>query len=167
MVIIMQSDLVSESRTDRNYGSSLDIKAGFGLRALVVDDDAMTRRLHGRLLNIFKIRNVTASDGLEAVAGVMRAVDEGDPFDLIVMDLEMPVVDGWAAAVTLRAQGFKGAMIAISGCTNPGVRQRCIACGFDAYLSKPTTISELLATINQFSGLTNNRPNNDAFAAAV
>ena len=98
----MQCDLEPLSLMDRNQGrllrggnasagreeaasqtaisSGRRSKGGQGMRALVVDDDVTTRRLHRRVLSIFQIRNVTADDGLEAVAMVMQAADAGDPF---------------------------------------------------------------------------------------
>lgn len=168
---MMQSNLEPKILMDRNRGSLLrggtlsagcDVaalesdfaparrfKAGDRMRALVVDDDATTRRLHGRLLSLFKIRTATACDGLEAVAMTMAAADAGDPFDLILMDLQMPVVDGWGAAVTLREHGFAGVMIAISGCTDADVQERCIASGFNAYLAKPIGVSELMDAVRE------------------
>jgi CheY-like chemotaxis protein len=188
-MVIMQSNLESMNLMDRSQGSlfrggtgsagcegnssesatasARRIRTGVGMRALVVDDDATTRRLHSRLLSIFHIRNAAADDGLEAVAMAMEAADAGDPFDLIIMDLNMPVVDGWGAAATLRAHGFAGTMIAVSGCADSDVEQRCAASGFDAYLPKPATVQALMATIDRSTGTRSTRSNKEPRAIAV
>jgi CheY-like chemotaxis protein len=188
-MVTMQCDLEPLSLMDRNQGrllrggnasagreeaasqtaisSGRRSKGGQGMRALVVDDDVTTRRLHRRVLNIFQIRNVMADDGLEGVAMVMQAADTGDPFDLIVTDLQMPIVDGWGLAATVRGQGFSGTIIAVSGCADSDAEQRCLAGGFDAYLPKPVSVHELMATINRSVALRDYRSDDRTFAIAV
>ena len=94
---------------------------------------------------------------------VMAAADAGDPFDLILMDLDMPIVDGWGAAITLRANGFTGGMIAISGSSGIDIEQRCLTCGFDLYLLKPLDAQELIAAVGRFTRC-NNTCSNDQSA---
>jgi CheY-like chemotaxis protein len=146
----------SEIACEGNFAPARRFRVGDRLRALVVDDDATTRRVQSRLLNMLKIHNSTAGDGLEAVAMAMAAADAGDPFAVILMDLEMPIVDGWSATMTLRANGFEGGIIAISGCTDPDVEQRCELCGFDLYLPKPIAALEVINAVGRFSGSNNN-----------
>ncbi|MFQ5699899.1 MAG: response regulator [Myxococcota bacterium] len=99
---------------------------------LVVDDGADNRRLLARILELDGMRVATACDGRQ---GVARAL-EGD-IDLVVMDIQMPVLDGYEATRELRRAGFRSPVLALTANTAPQVRDLCLAAGCDGVLSKP------------------------------
>jgi CheY-like chemotaxis protein len=108
------------------------------LSVLVVDDDEYTRVFIGRFLPGTP-RIAQAANGREAIDKAMA-----DAPDLIVMDLEMPVMGGLEAAANIRAwerrEGrARCAMIALSSHEDEAVRARSLAAGFDAYLAKPVS----------------------------
>ena len=87
-----------------------------------------------------------ASDGLEAIARATAC-----PPDVILMDIQMPRLDGLAATQTLRAsetEGRRTPIVAVTALAMEGDRERCLAAGCDAYVSKPVRLRDLLEVIH-------------------
>ncbi len=103
-----------------------------GLRLLVADDGIDSRTLYRALLEANGATVDAVVDGREAVDTC-----RDDSHDVVLLDLEMPVMDGWATAQALRARGFKGPILALSGHDGDVMRRRCLEAGFDDLLSKP------------------------------
>ncbi|HKB35191.1 MAG TPA: response regulator [Gemmataceae bacterium] len=117
-----------------------------GLRLLVVEDNEFNQEL---VVSVLKKRGhvaVLAGNGKEALA-----VWEREPFDLILMDVQMPDMDGFAATQAIRARE-RGTIkhvpiIALTAHAMKGDRERCLAAGMDAYVSKPIRAAELFEVI--------------------
>ena len=118
------------------------------LRVLVVDDNAVNRELASALLECFGAQTVEASDGAEAV----RLVGDGLWFDLVLMDMQMPVMNGLAATAQIRQLERERAMgkrprlpiVALTSEDMPSNKAHLQQLGLDALLSKPLTASMLL-----------------------
>lgn len=114
-------------------------KALFGRKILVVDDAPDLQILMRRFLEkqgaIIEIR----SNGQEAID-----CTEHQQYDLILMDIKMPVMDGYVAANLIRKNGYKSPMIAVTAHASADDRQRCYQNGFDAYISKPVDFEHLV-----------------------
>jgi len=124
-------------------------------RALVVEDNAVNQEMARAMLDMIGFTVTTASNGREGVAAA--AADPG--LDLILMDCQMPVMDGLAAARAIRerecATGPKGMrvpIVALTGNAMPGDREACVAAGMDDYLAKPFSLSALRAMIDKWTG---------------
>jgi CheY-like chemotaxis protein len=113
-----------------------------GSRILVAEDNAVNQRLVGRLLEKAGYAFQIAVNGKEAVEAVQR-----EHFDLILMDVQMPVIDGETATRAIRASE-KGSLrripiIALTAHAMQGDRERCLEAGMDDYLAKPIQVAVL------------------------
>ena len=119
-------------------------------RVLLVEDNAVNQMVASRLLKTFGIEPQVVENGEEAVQLVRRQA-----FDLVLMDCQMPVMDGYEATQAIRAweKNFPGPtkprlpIVALTANALDGDRERCVAAGMDSYISKPMTrnaLSELL-----------------------
>ncbi len=79
----------------------------------------------------------TAADGSEACRLALEAVEQGRPFAWILMDMEMPVLDGYEATRRLRGQGYRGVIIAMTAHSFEQARNECLRVGCDAQITKP------------------------------
>ncbi len=112
------------------------------LRVLVAEDNLTNRRLASRLLEKQGHAVTLAANGLEAV----RHYEEGD-FDAVLMDIQMPLMDGFEATSAIREQekasGRRTPIIALTAHALAGYREICLQAGMDGYVSKPIRIQEL------------------------
>jgi CheY-like chemotaxis protein len=111
-------------------------------RILLADDSFVNQRLATRLLEKEGHRVVVANNGREAVAAV-----EEELFDVVLMDIEMPIMSGLEATATIREKemlsGRHIPIIAMTAHAMKGDRERCLAAGMDGYVSKPIQPQEL------------------------
>lgn len=120
-----------------------------GLRILVAEDNRVNQLVFERLLKRQGHTVIIAGDGAEAVA---RFRDSG-PFDLVLMDLQMPVLSGQEAVQAIReieAGASRVPVIAITAHALNGDREACLAGGFDAFLAKPVQLQELVACLERY-----------------
>jgi two-component system sensor histidine kinase/response regulator len=117
-----------------------------GLRVLLVEDHAVNQLMAVRMLEAVGHEVVVAANGRQA----LTAFDAGS-FDLILMDLQMPEMDGFEVVEAIRERerrdGTHVPIIALTAHALKGDRERCLAAGFDGYLSKPIKTAELLESI--------------------
>jgi CheY-like chemotaxis protein len=111
---------------------------------LIVDDDADTLDVERSILHEHGFRVVTARDGDEA----MRAL-QAEPPAVIVLDIQMPGVDGPAFARELRQQLRHVPLVVLTGAADP--RHEADRCNAEAYLSKPFDADELVRVVSRFA----------------
>ena len=120
-------------------------------RALVVEDNAVNQEMARAMLDMLGFHVTTASNGHE---GVLAAAADPD-LDLILMDCQMPIMDGLAAARAIRTAetgGSRVPIVALTGNAMPGDREACVAAGMDDYLAKPFSLAALKAMIDRWTG---------------
>ncbi len=106
-------------------------------RVLLVEDGPDNQRLFTYLLRKAGVEVDVAGDGRQGVEMALRARDEGRPYDLILMDMQMPVMDGYEATRHLRQAGYRRPIVAMTAHAMKGELDRCLEAGCDHYLSKP------------------------------
>jgi len=115
---------------------------------LLAEDNAINQRLARRLLEGQGHTVVSAANGLEALAALKR-----ETFGLVLMDVQMPAMDGLEATAAIRQQevetGRHIPIIALTAHAMEGDRERCLAAGMDEYLTKPLKSQELFQTIER------------------
>lgn len=104
---------------------------------LIVDDRRDIRFLSQTFLSEAGARVSEAEDGQVAIDLVQRALGNGNPYRLILLDMQMPRMDGYETAQELRRLGFTGPIIALTADAMQGDMDRCLAAGCNDYLSKP------------------------------
>ncbi|MBM3963247.1 MAG: response regulator, partial [Planctomycetes bacterium] len=119
-------------------------------RILLVEDSADNRRLLSVILRRAGASVELAGNGVEALAAIDAATAVGAPFDLVLMDMQMPVMDGYTATRELRQRGWPGPVIALTAHSMEGDRERCLAEGCDGYETKPVRAERLVATCARF-----------------
>ena len=116
------------------------------LHVLLVEDNAVNQRLAQALLQHSGHTAVLAGNGSEAIAALAR-----EQFDLVLMDVQMPGMDGLEATAAIRqnetATGAHVPIVAMTAHAMKGDRERCLAAGCDAYVSKPIQKEELLQAV--------------------
>jgi two-component system sensor histidine kinase/response regulator len=122
------------------------------LRVLVAEDNAVNRRVITRILERAGHQAVAVENGRLALAAVAQQRPDA-AFDLVLMDVQMPEMDGLEAARTLRgAEASTGAhlpIIALTAQAMKGDRERCLEAGMDGYVTKPIDRDQLFATIEE------------------
>ncbi len=118
-------------------------------KILVVEDNEMNLDMLSRRLTRRGYEIIVAQDGM---TGVKRAA--GDQPDLILMDMSLPVLDGWEATRRLKSNPATKdiPIIALTAHAISGDREKCLAVGCDEYESKPVKFPDLIAKIEHFIG---------------
>ncbi|MDP2998855.1 MAG: ATP-binding protein [Bryobacterales bacterium] len=137
-------DRAAPAVAERNPACTRPVFAG--RRALLVEDNAINRKVGQRLLEKLGFEVALAENGREAIEAVER-----QRFDAILMDCQMPEMDGFEATRHLRASGAaQGApILAITARAMEGDRAACLAAGMDGYLSKPIRPEDLIRLLEQ------------------
>ena len=94
-----------------------------------------------------------AYDGQQAVERVRNANQHGSPYHLVLMDMQMPVLDGYTATRQLRESGFRIPIIALTAHALDGDREQCLEAGCDEYLTKPVNRAALISTCERMLGI--------------
>jgi PAS domain S-box-containing protein len=123
------------------------------LRILLAEDNLVNQTLVVRLLGKAGHNVVVAGNGKEALAALAKAGPGA--FDLVLMDVQMPEMDGFEAAAAIRKKergtGTHLPIVAMTAHAMKGDRERCLAAGMDGYLSKPVQREELIDAVERHS----------------
>jgi signal transduction histidine kinase/ActR/RegA family two-component response regulator len=144
---------VAEATGDACGTGETDACSPRGKRVLVAEDNAVNQRVAAGLLQNMGHVVLVVADGRAALEALER-----EPFDLVLMDVQMPGMDGLQASQELRRReegtGRRLPVIALTAHAMKGDRERCLAAGMDGYLSKPIQVEELRKVLERILGST-------------
>lgn len=118
-------------------------------RVLIVEDGPDNQRIVSYLLRKAGLDVDIADNGLEGVEAAKASLSEGRPYDLILMDMQMPVMDGYTATGTLRESGWTRPIVALTAHALKEEVDRCLSAGCDAFLRKPIEKPAFFAEIRR------------------
>ncbi|MBB3209228.1 two-component system CheB/CheR fusion protein [Rhodopirellula rubra] len=139
----------------RNGNGRLDAPLDSGplnIRVLVVDDRRDIRFLSQHFVKQLGGEVITAENGIEALEAVETEQAAGRKIDVVLMDVQMPKMDGFTAVRTLRSQGFDKPIIALTANAMDSDRDACFEAGYTDYLSKPIDAKKLTEALRRHCG---------------
>jgi PAS domain S-box-containing protein len=139
----MQDSVGDADRTAPSVG-----RLDASLRILVVDDHPDVREAVDSMLARIGARTSAAENGEEAIEAI-AAAEGDDPFDVVLLDIHMPVLDGHETARKLRQRGYRGVIIALTAAATQADREGCVQSGCDDHLAKPVDRAALLEMLRR------------------
>jgi signal transduction histidine kinase/DNA-binding NarL/FixJ family response regulator len=121
-----------------------------GQRLLLAEDGPDNQRFITFILTQLGGDVIAANNGQAAVEIAIASRDAGKPFDLILMDMQMPVLDGYRATQQLRTENWLGPIVALTANAMTEDRQKCLDAGCDDYLAKPIDRDRLIEVLTQW-----------------
>jgi signal transduction histidine kinase/ActR/RegA family two-component response regulator len=127
-------------------------------RVLLAEDGPDNQRLISYHLKRAGVQVTVADNGQTAYEKAVSAWEAGEPYDVILMDMQMPEVDGYAATRKLRERGYVGVIVALTAHAMSGDRDKCLTAGCDDYATKPINAGKLITLIESYMNKANRAP---------
>jgi signal transduction histidine kinase/ligand-binding sensor domain-containing protein/DNA-binding response OmpR family regulator len=140
----------------RTQPMSADLAGLAGVRVLAVDDNRTNRRILAGVLARWGMHTSLAENGQTALSELRQARDRGEPFQLVLLDVNMPAMDGFAVLETAEKEGILAntTVLMLTSGGQPGDAARCRSLGGAAYLTKPVRQQELNDAVRKTLGRT-------------
>ena len=121
------------------------------IKVLIVDDNLMIQKLVQKQLTTLKVKYKTAYNGKDAINQFLESREIGTPYDIIMMDCQMPIMDGFAATKIIRKHDSNVAIIAMTASIMQEEKTRCFESGMNDVMGKPFTVDIIRATLLKWS----------------
>ena len=146
LVNIFGDHVVEHSKAKARHTMNVNTGELKGLSVLLVEDNEINQQVAFELLKMVGVRTEIASNGQES----LEKIESGD-YDLVLMDIQMPVMDGLTAAKEMRRRGYTDVpIIAMTAHAIVGEREKSLDAGMDDHLTKPVNPEELYSTIHHY-----------------
>jgi CheY-like chemotaxis protein len=146
--VLSNASYGSSSMTRKNSGLTGLFAEKISARVLICEDQPEIRRLMGCFIEEAGGHVTLTDSGAAAVDMVQQA---GDEFDVVLLDIQMPRLDGYEVARRIRQSGFHKPVIAVTAAAMPSDREKCLEAGCDDYLPKPIEFETLLSMIARYT----------------
>jgi signal transduction histidine kinase/DNA-binding response OmpR family regulator/HPt (histidine-containing phosphotransfer) domain-containing protein len=144
--------LITRQVAQRQQALATRLPAGGRARALVVDDNAINLKVASRNLEKLGCTVHAATNGVEALASLRE-----HEVDVVFMDIQMPVMDGFEAARAIREReaqtGGRVPIVAMTAHAMAGYREVCLQAGMDGYITKPLRVADMARALSRWSGI--------------
>ncbi len=138
------SQIAVETTTKKSTGTK---NMRIGGRFLLAEDGQDNQKLISTVLKLAGAQVDIVDNGRKAVQAVRASVEQNKPYDIILMDMQMPEMDGYQASTQLRTMGIETPIVALTAHTMPIDRQKCLDAGCSDYVTKPIARYELLGLL--------------------
>ena len=154
--MIDQSDLSGTKKTITKRSTTKETMTNTdaplqNCRILFAEDGLDNQRLIGFILKKAGAEVTLAENGQISYDLAAKAIADNNPFDVILTDMQMPVMDGYTCTQKLREEGYEGPIIAVTAHAMNSDRQKCLDAGCDGYTTKPVDRKNLIATIASYA----------------
>ena len=143
------AEAMAEGRREPKPNAVADVK--LDCRILLAEDGPDNQRLLSFVLTKAGAEVTVVEDGHIAYEQALAARDEGRPFEVVLMDMQMPIMDGYTATKKLREEGYDGPIIALTANAMLGDDEKCREAGCDGYLTKPIDRAKFLPVIATYA----------------
>jgi signal transduction histidine kinase/ActR/RegA family two-component response regulator len=152
---IMTGSLIGSTFEDGSTDGSADAAASkpetpIQSHILLIEDGADNQQLVQLWLDPLGVKVDLAGDGAAGCEKAIEALDAGKPYDLILMDMQMPNMDGYEATLHLRSRGYQQSIIALTANATPENRERSLRAGCNAFLTKPVEREKLVEMVRKW-----------------
>ena len=134
-----------------NPATAAPLPVDTNCRILLAEDGLDNQRLISFVLKKAGADVAIAENGQLAYDMAMEALHTSEPFDVILMDMQMPVLDGYEATKKLRDDGYLGPIIAVTAHAMTEDKDQCLQAGCDDYMAKPIDRRKLIAFVQQYA----------------
>jgi len=166
IIEVLEAREAREARRSKERPTAVERKSGVALRILVAEDNLVNQRLAVRVLEKRGHAVTLANHGKDAVEEFVKG-----SFDVILMDIQMPEMDGFEATAAIRAHEAKSGgripIMAMTAHAMQGDRERCLASGMDGYVSKPIRPEALFQELERLVPSAGRRMKTPVLDAAV
>jgi len=148
------------NQVDQTAATKADLKISIsdkpleGLRILLAEDGPDNQRLISFLLKKAGAEVEVAENGQIAIDCINAAIGRREPLDVVLMDMQMPVLDGYDATRQLRQESYVGPIIALTAHAMAEDRQKCLDAGCDDFSSKPIDRHQLVEMVREYGSVT-------------
>lgn len=144
------ADSTARQTSGLSVPEKVDDEDRLNCRILLAEDGPDSQRMLSFMLQKAGAYVMRADNGKIAVQMALTARNEGVPFDVILMDMQMPVLDGYDATDELRKADYDGPILALTAHAMLGDRKKCIDAGCDDYIAKPVNKDQLVSMVSRY-----------------